>query len=200
MDALRQLTSLAEEHEIVSRMRWARFDTTLVDEIQASTISWVNSNLQLNEGIPEEEMQQQRDKYHCSEAWRYGLLIYIERVFRWDRKSSPPAKLTIYARLIIEHVHSCRHTTIVQKQTFLPLFFAGCETQDRFSRESIRNYCSYWSKSSGYDLFNTALLLLEDLWLEQDLAQGGEVWWGSIIDKKQQFSQPDSASKQFCFG
>ena len=199
-----QLASLAEENEKVSSMRWTKFDSTLVDEIQASIINWKNPSLEINNDndISEEQMQRQRDRWNCTEAWRYGLLIYITRVFRWDRNISPPSRLTIYARFILEHVHSCRHTAIVQKQAFLPLFFAGCETKDQFSRQSIRDYCHYWSKACGYNLFSSASLLLEEVWMEQDGPAGDESWWGSVIDKKQQphGHQSQVAPMQFCFG
>ena len=197
---LMQLASLAEEYEKASLMRWTIFDSTLVDELQASIINWENTSLEIDNDIPEEQMQQQRDRWNCTEAWRYGLLIYITRVFRWNRNMSPPSKLAIYARLILEHVHSCRHTATVQKQTFFPLFFAGCETKDQFSRQSIRNYCQYWGQICGYDLFRSASSLLEDVWMEQDGPYGDKVWWGSVIDKKQQPYQSTLAPMQFCFG
>lgn len=197
---LMQLASLAEEHEKASSMRWTRFDLTLVDEIQASIINWRNPGLKIDDILPEEQMQQQRDRWNCAEAWRYGLLIYIMRVFRWNRKMNPPPRLAVYARIIVEHVNSCRHTSIVQKQAFLPLFFAGCETKDQFSRQNIRDYCQYWSKICGYDLFNSASSLLEDVWMEQDRSCTDEAWWGSVVDKKQQPYQSHAAPMQFCFG
>ena len=195
-----QLASLAEENEKVLSMRWTKFDLTLVDEIQASIINWKNPSLEIDYDISEEQMQQQRDRWNCTEAWRYGLLIYITRVFRWNRNTSPPSRLAIYARLILEHVNSCRHTAIVQKQALLPLFFAGCETKDQFSRQSIRDYCQYWSKVCGYNLFSSASSLLEDVWMEQDGSRSDEAWWGSVIDDKQQPYQSHVAPMQFCFG
>jgi hypothetical protein len=197
---LMQVASLAEENEKASSMRWTKFDLTLVDEIQASIINWKSPTLDIDSDVSEEQMQQQRDRWNCTEAWRYGLLIYITRVFRWKRNTSPPSKLAIYARLILEHVNSCRHTALIQKQAFLPLFFAGCETKDRFSQQNIREYCQYWGKACGYNLFSSASALLEDVWMEQD--GSSEAWWGSVIDKKQQPYQfhVDVAAMQFCFG
>lgn len=182
-------------------MRWTNFDSTLVNNIQASITNWRNSSLlAIDNGLSEESMQQQRDRFHCTEAWRYGLLIYITRVFQWTRTSSPPKILATYARLIFEHVQSCRRTSIVAKQAFFPLFLAGCETKDRFLRQSIREFCEYWDTSSGYNLFRTALSLLEDTWKEHNGPSGDEVWWGSVIDRKQQIYQLQGLSMQFCFG
>ncbi|KAI9043602.1 uncharacterized protein KD926_003372 [Aspergillus affinis] len=33
----------------------------------------------------EEFMHAQEDRHHCIEAWRHALLLYIERIFKWDR-------------------------------------------------------------------------------------------------------------------
>jgi hypothetical protein len=195
-----QLTSLAEENEKASSMRWTSFDLTFVNEIQTSIINWRNPSLEIDDNVSEEQMQQQRDRWNCTEAWRYGLLIYITRVFRWSRNMNPPSSLALYARLILEHVNSCRQSTIVQKQAFLPLFFAGCETSDQFSRQSIRDYCRYWDKNCGYNLFNCAASLLEDVWAEQDESPSDGAWWGSVIDKKQQPYHSQVVPIQFCFG
>jgi len=197
---LMQLTSLAQENEQALSMSWTRFDLTLVNDIQASIANWKNySILTIDNGHSEESMQQQRDRYHCTEAWRYSLLIYITRVFL-ARKLSPPKTLAIYARLIFEHVQSCRRTSIVAKQAFFPLFLAGCETKDQFLRQSIRGFCEYWDTVSGYNLFRSVLSLLEDIWREQDGPSADEVWWGPVIDKKQQIYQLQGIQMQFCFG
>lgn len=198
---LMKLTSLAQENEQALSMRWTKFDLTPVNDIQASITNWSNSSiLTIDNNLSEESMQQQRDRYHCTEAWRYGLLIYIARIFHWNRNSSPPKTLVIYARLIFEHVQSCRRTSIVAKQAFFPLFLAGCETKDLFLRQSIKEFCEYWDTASGYDLFRSALSLLEEIWKEQNGSFSGEVWWGSVIDKKQQINQLQGVQMQFCFG
>lgn len=198
---LMQLTSLARENEQALSMRWTKFDLTPVNNIQASIANWKNNNiLMISNNISEELIQQQRDRYHCTEAWRYGLLIYITRVFYWPRESTPPNTLTIYARLLFEHVQSCRRTSIVAKQAFFPLFLAGCETKDLFLRQSIRDFCEHWDAASGYDLFRSALSLLEDIWREQDGASDDVVWWGSVMDKKQQIYQLQEGRMQYCFG
>jgi hypothetical protein len=197
---LLQLTVLGEENEKASSMQWTKFDLTFIDEIQNSIVNWENPSLEISTDLSEEQVQQQRDRWNCTEAWRYGLLIYISRVFRWNRKMSPPSTLAFYARYILEHVHSCRHTAIVRKQVLLPLFFAGCETKDPFWRQSIRDYCQYWDKITGYNLFCSAASLLEEIWMEQDDSFSSESWWGSVIDKKQRPSQSCVARMQFCFG
>ena len=195
---LTQLASLAEENEKALSMRWTRFDLTLVDEIWQSILNWKHVGLDYDDSMSEEQMHHQRDVYHCSEVWRYGLLIYIIRVFYWKRHESPPRKLAHYARLAIEHVNACRHTAPVQRQVLLALFWAGSETTDHFLRQSVRDYCRYWSKHSGYRLFATAASLLEEVWAESaDSVDDAVVWWGSVIDSKQKSQYPKT---RFCFG
>ncbi|KAH8810619.1 fungal-specific transcription factor domain-containing protein [Xylogone sp. PMI_703] len=195
---LMQLANLAAENEKASSM-CETIDLALVDEIQTSLINCKNPTLEIHDDILEEHMQQNRDRWHCIEAWRYGLLVYITRVFRWDRKADPPSRLATYARLVLEHVQACRRTAMVQKQMLLPLFFAGCEIRDSFWRQSIREYCQYWGEICGYDLFRTASSLLEDVWVEQDAPCSNGTWWGSVIGRKQAY-QTHIAAKQFCFG
>ncbi|KAH8196980.1 hypothetical protein TruAng_008839 [Truncatella angustata] len=138
---LMQLARLAEENEKAASMHCARFDPTLVDEIQASIINWENPSFEFEDDLPEEKIQQQRDEWNCVEAWRYGLLIYIIRVFQWDRTKSPPSRL-----------------------------------------------------------IGTASSLLEDIWQEQDRSPYDDVWWGSVVDKKQDLYQFPLYPMQFCFG
>jgi hypothetical protein len=197
---LMQLASLAEENEKARLMRWTRFDMTLVDEIQASITGWENPGVEISDDALEEQMHQERDRWHCIEVWRYGLLIYIARVFRWNRNTNPPQILAFYARIVLDHVHSCRQIAVVQKGALLPLFLAGCETKEKLLRQSIQDYCRHWSKICGYNLFSSAASLLEDVWMEQDGFRGVEAWWGSVIDKKQPTNQSNVTSMQFCFG
>lgn len=123
-----QLVKLAKEYQNTFLMQHTRFDLTPVNEIQTSIINWGNVDPVIDDRLSEEAMQQQRDRWNCIEAWRYGLLLYIARVFRCNGRTSPPTppRLATYARFIFEHVQCCRRTSIVQKQAFLPLFFAGC--------------------------------------------------------------------------
>ncbi|RDW58181.1 hypothetical protein BP6252_13592 [Coleophoma cylindrospora] len=82
---LMQLARLAEENEKASSMHWTTFDLTLVDEIQASIINWKNPSLEIEDDFSEEEMQQQRDRWNCSEAWSASSVL--EEV--WMEQAGP---------------------------------------------------------------------------------------------------------------
>jgi len=195
-----QLANLAAENEPASAPRnmTAFALTDLVDEIEASLNSWqYKPMLGVNDPAADdaEAMQTDRDRYHCCEAWRHGLLIYIQRVFRWRRGQKPPARLAYLARVTIDHVRSCRRTSTVQKQSLLPAFFAGAETTDTDSRQSIRDYCTWWYALYGYQMFETAQSLLEELWTQRDARWNDDtLWWGGIVDARQ------SMDENFSFG
>ncbi|ERT00199.1 hypothetical protein HMPREF1624_03570 [Sporothrix schenckii ATCC 58251] len=162
------------------------------------------------------------DLYHCAEAWRYALLIYIERVFKWQdrkaaqrradeagddaadgnatRKPAPTADngdlLQFLARRTLNHVTSCRRTTFVQKQLMLPVFLAGAELRDAGLRNDARDYCAWWGTKTRYNMFITARALLEDVWRRRVAAgEDVDVWWGELFDQKGQ-----RADKEYLLG
>ncbi|KAK1772067.1 hypothetical protein QBC33DRAFT_575765 [Phialemonium atrogriseum] len=136
------------------------------------------------------------DLHHCVEAWRYGLLIYIERVFKWKMDGAVSSMLGFLARKTLNHVSSCRRTTMLQKQLLLPVFLAGCETKDEHLRQEARSYYTWWNEKTRYDMFLTATALLEEVWTNQD----PHCWWGSVIDQKTQFSTSGRTERQYLFG
>ncbi|CAK7203388.1 hypothetical protein SEUCBS139899_006121 [Sporothrix eucalyptigena] len=149
------------------------------------------------------------DLYHCAEAWRYALLIYIERVFKWqnhkwqaerrrrrkeggsddddtseeeeEEEKDSASLLQFLARRTLNHVTSCRRTTFVQKQLMLPVFLAGAEIRDMGLRNDARDYCVWWGSKTRYNMFITARALLEEVWRR---GESEDVWWGDIFDQK----------------
>ncbi|KAK0637897.1 hypothetical protein DIS24_g10353 [Lasiodiplodia hormozganensis] len=141
----------------------------------------------------EEKVNAKQDLHHCAEAWRYALLLYVERVFKWDRKGPPSPRGAFLARKTLNHVWCCRRSTMVQKQLLLPVFLAGCETKDPALRALASEYCSWWSEKTRYDMFTTASILLDEVWASTSTTS----WWGSVIDEK---SGGNSLSYQYLFG
>jgi hypothetical protein len=185
-----QLAHLTLENEQVKRMRHATFDVDLIAEIETSII---NCKFEFNlweEKNPEEKMQLEQDQMNCCEAWRSMLLLYICRVFRWNRSLAPPKELTFLARKTLNYIRACRQTSLISKQLLLAVFMTGMETKDRFCRQSVLEYCHWWQQETGYWSFAHAGLLLEDIWAEQDENGEEAEWWGSIVDRKHtEFSQ-----------
>ncbi|PNP49298.1 hypothetical protein THARTR1_09966 [Trichoderma harzianum] len=67
-----------------------------------------------------------QDLYHCAQAWRFALLVYIERVFKWRLGEAPMSQIEFFACKVMNNLQSCRLSTLIQKRLLLPVFLAGC--------------------------------------------------------------------------
>jgi hypothetical protein len=209
-----RLGSYAREFELVSDMACAKFDLGPVLEVEKTVREWKDAeygellgncagypnsadNAVPNPGCDEAETAHYReDLHHCAEAWRYALLIYILRVFKWQRDQPPPTILQFLARKTLNHVSACRHTSMLQKQLLLPVFLAGCETSDNHLRDAVRFYCNWWTERTRYDMFLTAEGLLQEVWNQGN----SHAWWGSVIDSKSRANMGSGESRQYLFG
>jgi hypothetical protein len=173
-------------------------DNTALSEIEQSLESWCHIPAMTafrDEGC----MRQDQDVMHCSEAWRNGLLLYIFRVFQWEPGSSVPTHILYRARVIVDHVVSCRDVNMMSRQALLPLFFAGCELRDRSTQTEIVKFCSIWDERTRYHMFRGTIPLLEEVWAEQETKGFENVWWGQVVDKHHR-SKAHPLKMRFCFG
>lgn len=203
-----RLGAYAREFELVSGMTCARFDAAPVLEVRRQIREWTDpqygdftdqqcADSSLAHGYDVGDTAQYReDLHHCAEAWRYGLLTYISRVFEWRRDEAPSPVLGFLARKTLNHVSSCRASSTLQKQLLLPVFLAGCETADEHLREVARTYCRWWNERTRYDMFLTAHALLEEVWADED----PKAWWGSVIDQKSRSGVGGGGGRQYLFG
>ncbi|CAH0017062.1 unnamed protein product [Clonostachys rhizophaga] len=203
-----RLGSYAREFELVSSMTCAKFDIEPVLEVEKQITEWRDPDYedrpeQYDFTLSSEQIcdieamaQYKEDLHHCAEAWRYCLLIYIGRVFRWQRDQPAQPILGFLARKTLRHVTCCRYTSQLQKQLLLPVFLAGCETNDEHLREAALSYCKWWSDKTKYDMFLTTHSLLQEFWSEDN----HEPWWGSFLDKKTRSSDGSADSRQYLFG
>ncbi|KIX08907.1 uncharacterized protein Z518_03564 [Rhinocladiella mackenziei CBS 650.93] len=223
-----RLAEMARQREIAESMEFLTFDIKPVLDIEKQLLDW-NHGLEdermlihreivsledENESVDtqsagtseaddnEEDYRRRRDDHHCAEAWRYALLLYIQRVFRWDRRSHrrPPAILPLTCK-VFEHSRNCRKTSQVQKQLLLPIFLAGAEARDKDMRDTVRAYCVWWGARSRYGMFYSVSSLLEEFWTGVSSKDGDPVWWGSFLDAKSNSEKVgDVAAMQFLFG
>lgn len=194
-----QLARLSSEKQKSSSMPHVIFDTTVIFELEDLLEAWCHIP-PLTAFESEEAMQEDQDRMHCSEAWRNGLLLYIYRVFYWKPGTSVPMRILHLARVIVDHVFACRDESMVARQALLPLFFAGCELQDRSTRKKILKCCAVWNERTKYRVFLSAIPLLEEVWAEGE-AQGFEnVWWGQIVDKQHRSESDSPLRMRLCFG
>lgn len=203
-----RLGAYAREFEIASTMTCVKFNMEPVLEVERGIRAWTDPDFedsfqQCSLDDPSEDSRDlgelanyKEDLHHCAEAWRYALLIYVERVFKWQRDQASPSLLSFLARKALNHVASCRRNTMLQKQLLLPVFLAGCETQDEHFRQEAREYCSWWNEKTRYDMFLTATALLEEVWASEQ----PNSWWGSIIDQKSRNASNGSDARQYLFG
>ncbi|KAH8422334.1 Zn(II)2Cys6 transcription factor [Aspergillus melleus] len=182
------LAELAHQRELASSMTWLSFDLTPIVQIEDHIRQWghplysghlvePDSDSEDFEQADEAGFNDQQDRHHCAEAWRHCLLLYIERVFKWERGTPRPNALSRLARITLDHVRCCRKTSLTQKQLLLPVFLAASETSSEEMRDIARGYCQWWGDRSRYHMFHSVPALLEEIW-------AGDCWWGSIVDSK----------------
>lgn len=204
-----RLGTYAREFELASCMTCVTFDMAPVLVVEKAIKEWrtprydgpdVDFAPSSEPDLPEnwdcysaEAAHHVQDLHHCAQAWRFALLIYIERVFKWRRGEASMSRIEFFARKVLNNVHSCRRSTMIQKQLLLPVFLAGCETNDENLRVEARDYCSWWGVKTRYDMFTTTLGLLEEVWAA---AGDPDSWWGSLIDNKSGLG----STSQYLFG
>ncbi|KAJ5238223.1 hypothetical protein N7489_008314, partial [Penicillium chrysogenum] len=195
-----QVARLSAEKRQSSSMRYVTFDATVIAQIEQALESWHHITPAALAFGSEEDIQQDQDCMHCSEAWRYGLLLYIYRVFRWEPGSPIPMQVVRWARIIVDHVVACRDEKMVSRQALLPLFFAGCEQRDLSVRQKIVQFCSVWNDRTRYQMFGCTIPLLEEVWAEQEAKGFENVWWGHVVDRQHTSESCYPLQMRLCFG
>lgn len=196
-----QLAELAKQSEIAANMKWLTFNMAPVTQIENELIQWHNDtedSLGSDESFSTEEeamkqVYEQQDRYHCAEAWRQALLLYIEVVFKSDHKRRS-INVHRLVRKTIDSIRCCRRTSLIQKQLLIPVFLAGSETSDEEIRDFAKEYCAYWGEKSRYNMFNSVPMLFDEIW------SSGK-WWGDVIDcKTRPSSDHENGPTQLLFG
>lgn len=196
---LAELVDLAKQGELAATMTWLTFNVAPVFGIERAIKQWQStepktpdftnsSHTEESHDIAddttlEEQYQQQHDRYHCAEAWRCTLLLYIRRTLLWDRQSSPPMILKQLARETIDHIRCCRRTSQTQEQLLLLVFLATSETKDDELRQFCRDYCGWWSNRSRHNMFSNVPILLDKLWAKESV-QDRRPWWELIVNEE----------------
>lgn len=199
-----RLGAFAREFELALSMTCVKFGIQPVLDAECEIRAWTAPEYHGTSLIDErpedpdsvEQAHHNEDLHHVTEAWRYTLIVYIHRVFnclRNEPNTPPPETLGFLARKTLNHVSSCRCSTMVQKQLLLPVFLAGCEMRDEWLRQEARDYCAWWNEWTSYDMFDRANTLMEEVWADGRVG----AWWGSLIDQK---SGAVADGRQYLFG
>lgn len=179
----RELIQLASEREQIAKMKYARFDTKRVYELEEAIREYTVAEFSPDDD--EEAIHSWHDYRHASNAWKAALLLYLSRVLKWDRTSTRLPEATSLSRLLLDSVRSCRPVSSLQKQLLFPLFLAGSEATDAYSRKFVKEYCESWYRNCRYTMFEEALGLLQEIWDQKDLRGDEGVWWGGVMGGKQ---------------
>lgn len=178
-----KIARLAQQHETALNKENLHFDMSAVDEVEDALKHVPVPYPSLDEDSDEEALDVARDRYHCSEAWRNALLLYIERVFRWNRGGHVPVSVRYISRSIMEHARCIRKENTFQKQILLPIFLAGAEMKREEDKAFVREYCSWWTRMCGSKMFIDACSYCEEIWALSNTPEAQGVWWGVIVDR-----------------
>jgi hypothetical protein len=179
-----KIAKLVTQHQMAERNEWLSFDMTPVEEVEGVLRDFVIIPPSYDSNVSEEELNMALDRYHCDEAWRNGLILYITRVFRWQsRDDDGPSYVGFLARNIINHARSIRKEVTYQKQILIPMFLAGAEARNEEEMDFLRKYCGWWSRSCGFKQFDDVRRYLEEIWREKGLLDMENIWWGTVIER-----------------
>ncbi|KAL6876302.1 fungal-specific transcription factor domain-containing protein [Trichoderma longibrachiatum] len=193
----RELLQLASEREQISGLRYATFDMSRVEELERCIQDYTEDGCEVCDTCADEETVQNAYDYHyASNTWKYALLLYIYRVFKWDRTSDTPmAQVSSLSRQLLDSARCCRPESSLQKQFLIPIFLAGAEATGDYARKFAKDYCVGWYKKSRYSMFLEAADLLEEIWAQKDAQSNAfGIWWGSVIGPRR------SNAPEFLFG
>ncbi|KAL7936978.1 fungal-specific transcription factor domain-containing protein [Trichoderma chlorosporum] len=180
LPAMARLAKLSAIYEHTTTMRWTIFDRTPVDDVIQKVRDFVNKEDATISEIEhlEDDPDARRNRFHCIEAWRHAILLYVCRVFNPKQDARQVRHIRYLARIILDSVRSIPITEIIQKELLLPVFLAASEAGDEQSRSFVRQYCGHWSDVSHFYHFNSTLTLLESIWSDWDPSTGDTYWWG----------------------
>ncbi|KAL6879365.1 fungal-specific transcription factor domain-containing protein [Trichoderma novae-zelandiae] len=194
---LRELLQLACEKEQISGLRYATFDMSRVRELERYIQEYSDDGCEMYGACADEEtVQNAYDYHHASNTWKYALLLYICRVFKWDRtRDAPMAQVSSLSRQVLDSARCCRPESNLQKQFLIPIFLAGAEATGAYSRKFAKDYCEGWYRRSRYCMFTEAVDVLEEIWSQRDAQNNAfSIWWGSLIEPR----KPNAS--EFLFG
>jgi hypothetical protein len=194
----RKLVHLASEKEQSLKTKSTAFRLQRIIDIEHSIKAYTQGEFDAHgPHVRHDTIQHWYDYYHASNAWKYALLLYIFRVFKWDRTTTgQPAEAIALARLTLDSVKCCRTESNLQKQLLFPVFLAGAESTESSARGFIEQYCLHWYQKVRYRMFKDALVVLQQIWEKSDRdGEDTSAWWGSFVS-----SHDANPVDEFLFG
>ncbi len=179
-----RLAKLASTYVKVASLNceWTTFNLLPVELLVDELKNWRNEddcsfqNLEDNE-----DPDLKRDRYHCSEAWRYAIMLYAVRVFAKKQDQHGLQWIKFLSRVILDHIRCIKQDALIQKQVLIPIFLAAAEAGDESDRTFARQYNHNWSSRCRYYMFETAQTILEKIWVDWDQDTRDVYWWGVTV-------------------
>jgi hypothetical protein len=165
--AIARLAKLAAIYEKVHSLNceWTTFSLFPVEAIVEEVKNWKNEDdCSFQDVRAGEDVNAKRDRFHCIEAWRHAIILHTVRVFSKKQDPQSLQSATFLARVILDHIRCIRQDEVIQKQVLIPIFLAAAEVGSETDRAFVRQYCMYWSASSRYFMFETAKVIIENIW------------------------------------
>lgn len=193
--AMAKLAKLASIYEKTRTMEWTIFNTIPVDGIVEEVREYKNVEETDLDDLDEEDIDVnvQRSRYLCIEAWRHAILLYVCRVFNSSQDAGGLRRIDYHSRHIFDSVRCIPETDFIQKQLLLPVFLAGAEAGSQRDRDCARDYCAYWNAVSRFGHFASAGQLLNDIWEDWSELTRSEYWWGMKVAAGQDGQWTNSA-------
>ncbi len=193
-----KLAKLASEGKRTRATEKRAINLLLVDQVQRDISGYSNEhNAFFKSSDTEAALNARRDNFHCAEAWRHALFLYILRVFKMKLVSAQEISYT--ARVVLDHVRSIRQVGWVQKQVLIPVFLAGAEISGEYGQQLAQDYCDFWTKKNRYFMFDNVAILHRQIWKERKASKDNDFWWALVVDKHEKNS-PTSMTCQFLLG
>ncbi|KIW00467.1 uncharacterized protein PV09_07991 [Verruconis gallopava] len=182
VSSMARLAKLASIYEKTLQMEWTTFNDFPVFAEMCQIQAFVNPEHvfldDLDAHTLDDNVDLKRNRYHCIEAWRNAILLYVYQVFLPRKDQDNVRKRAYLARSVLDNVRCIPRSDMIQKQVLLPVFLAGAEVKTDADREFSKQYCTYWSAASRFYHFGSASELLEEIWDEMDKSADEQYWWG----------------------
>lgn len=180
-----RLARLVVTYEKTTEMEWAIFNRLPVDNLIKDVKNLINETAIGLDDIEnlEEDANARRNRYHCIEAWRHAILLYICRVFNPRQDTYQLRQIDHLSRVVLDSVRCIPETDIIQKQLLLPVFLAASEVGDERNRSLVRYYLKHWSDTSRFYHFESVTAILEQVWSGWDETTRDEYWWGMQVPR-----------------
>lgn len=151
----RELAQLARERGQIVGLKYARFDLDRVLETERSIRTYAVGPAEYPGSANSSELVQHwHDICNAGNTWKYALLLYISRVFHWDRTDDGRLpEVTSLSMLVLDSARCCRTDSPLQKQLLFPVFWQAQKVEMHMNRSLSKCTAKDGIESAGMPCF-----------------------------------------------